>query len=263
MLNNNKIKELVDIPNSGDCFPGVNIAGGVCYFLWENNYSGECLVKNLKDGQEVSEVTRKLNEYSYFVRNNTAISIIDKCKTPQTMDKNVFSRNSFDIPTTADIHDVAQNGDLSVLSSKGKKYINKNTVNDRNNILSKYKVVITYAMSGGNKPSSSGDYQVISSLQILPPQQVCTETYLILNVFDCEEEAQNFCSYMQTKFARFCLLQALTSIHITKDKFCFVPQQKYTEKWTDEKLFKKYNLTNDEIHYIESTIKEMSWEDNE
>ncbi|MGO5467516.1 Eco57I restriction-modification methylase domain-containing protein [Holdemanella porci] len=263
MLNNNKIKELVDIPNSADCFPGVNIAGGVCYFLWENNYNGECLVKNLKEGQETSKVMRKLNEYSYFVRNNTAISIIDKCKTPQTMDKNVFSRNSFDIPTTADIHDIAQKDDLPVLSSKGKKYINKNTINDRNNILSKYKVVITYAMSGGNKPSSNGDYQVISSLQILPPQQVCTETYLILNVFDYEEEAQNFCSYMQTKFARFCLLQALTSIHITKDKFCFVPQQTYTEKWTDKKLFKKYNLTNDEIHYIESTIKEMSWEDIE
>lgn len=112
-------------------------------------------------------------------------------------------------------------------------------------------------MSGGNKPTSEGNYQVISSLQVLQPNEVCTETYLILGVYDNEEQAQNLVSYVSTKFFRFLLLQALTSIHITKDSFCFVPMQDCTKPLTDEELFAKYNLTDNEIGYIDSMIKPM------
>lgn len=112
-------------------------------------------------------------------------------------------------------------------------------------------------MSGGNKPTSEGNYQVISSLQILQPNEVCSETYLILGVYDNEEQAQNLVSYVSTKFFRFLLLQALTSIHITKDSFCFVPIQDYSKPWNDEELYEKYSLTNNEIGYINSIIKPM------
>jgi site-specific DNA-methyltransferase (adenine-specific) len=53
------------------------------------------------------------------------------------------------------------------------------------------------------------------------------------------------------------LLQAISSIHITKDKFVFVPMQDFSEPWTDEKLYKKYGLTQDEIAFIESMIRPM------
>ena len=133
----------------------------------------------------------------------------------------------------------------------------KYKITDKSSILDKYKVVITYAMSGGNKPSAKGDYQVISSLQILAPNEVCTETYLVLGAFESLNEAQKMCSYINTRTFRFLLLQALTSNHITKDSFCFVPTQDFTEGWNDEKLYAKYGLTEEEIAFIESIIRPM------
>ena len=112
-------------------------------------------------------------------------------------------------------------------------------------------------MSGGNKPSTEGNYQVISSLKILEPNEACTETYLVINTFPNRQLAENLITYVKSKTFRFLLLQALTSIHITKDKFCYVPMQDFTKPWTDEELYAKYNLTQEEIDFIESMIKPM------
>ena len=144
-----------------------------------------------------------------------------------------------------------------MLSSSGIQYISRKGIIDRDNILDKYKVIITYAMSGGNKPSSDGDYQIVSSLKVLNPNDVCTETFLVLGAFEDKIEADNLVSYVKTKFFRFLLLQTLTSIHITKNSFCFVPIQDFTEGWTDIKLYTKYGLTEHEMTLIESMIKSM------
>ena len=117
------------------------------------------------------------------------------------------------------------------------------------------KVIITYAMSGGNKPGAEGDYQIISSLMVLNPKEVCTETYLIIGDFDNKSEAKNMVSYVKTKFLRFLLHQSLTSIHITRNCFQFVPLQDFSKPWTDEELYKKYGLTDEEILFIESMIR--------
>ena len=102
MLTQRHISNLVDIANSADCFPGVNVAGGICYFLWDRNYSGDCIVSNYVQGEKVSETKRSLNEFDYFVRNNLAISIIRKVlsNNKEFMDSVVFSRNYFGISTT-------------------------------------------------------------------------------------------------------------------------------------------------------------------
>ena len=258
MLKENHISELIDIPNSADCFPGVNVAGGVCYFLWEKDYHGDCNVKNVVKGAVVSEMRRSLNEYSYFVRNNTALSIIRKTHIEKnTLDTRVFSRNCFCIPTTVVGEDRPYKNHIPVLTSKGVIYVHKDDISDAKNILGKYKVVITYAMSGGNKPTSDGNYQVISSLKVLNPNEACSETYLVIDTFDEKEKAENLVTYLSTKFCLFLLLQALTSIHITKDKFCFVPVQDCSKFWTDAELYAKYNLTEEEIAFIESMIKPM------
>jgi site-specific DNA-methyltransferase (adenine-specific) len=112
-------------------------------------------------------------------------------------------------------------------------------------------------MSGGNKPTADGNYMVTSSLQILEPKTVCTETYLVLGALNTLNEAESLYSYAKTKFFRFLLLQALTSINISKDKFQFVPLQDFSHPWTDEMLYKKYGLTEDEIAFIESMIRPM------
>lgn len=259
MLNQKHIKELVDIPNSADCFPGVNVAGGLCYFLWSKHYSGDCSVSNMEKGQIINSTVRSLNEYDYFVRNNTALHIIRKCfsDSQKKMSDVVFSRNCFNIPTTVVGKEEPFTNSIKILSSKGIRYVEKTSVFDKECILQRYKVVITYAMSGGNKPSTEGNYQVISSLKILEPNEACTETYLVINTFPSRNLAENLITYVKSKTFRFLLLQALTSIHITKDKFCYVPMQDFTKPWTDEELYAKYNLTQEEIDFIESMIKPM------
>ena len=144
-----------------------------------------------------------------------------------------------------------------MLSSEGYSYINRQNIYDKENILNKFKVIITYAMSGGNKPTIDGNYQIISSLSVLPPDDVCTETYLVISAFNKAKEAHNMCSYVKTKFFRFLLLQALSSIHITKSTFMFVPLQDFSHPWTDEILYEKYGLDDNEIAFIESMIRPM------
>jgi site-specific DNA-methyltransferase (adenine-specific) len=259
MLNDKHIRELIDYNDSSDCFPGVNIAGGVCYFLWDKCYNGNCQIINIKGNKEASKMIRPLNEYSMFIRDNLSVEIIQKVlKIPaKTMDEMVKSRNSFSLPSNYKGSDTNSSGLISMLSSSGIQYISRKEIVDRDNILDKYKVIITYAMSGGNKPSSEGDYQIVSSLKVLNPNEVCTETFLVLGTFENKIEADNLVSYVKTKFFRFLLLQTLTSIHITKNSFCFVPIQDFTEYWGDEKLYTTYGLTKDEIAFIESMIRPM------
>ena len=156
-----------------------------------------------------------------------------------------------------------------MLSSDGISYIKENQIPISKKDLAdnKYKVIVTYAMSGGNKPSSTGDYQILSSLSILGKKEVCTETFLIIDVFENITEAKKLTSYMKTKFLRFLMLQALSSIHITKNSFQFVPLLDFTSTsdidWCqsvsdiDRQLYAKYGLTDDEIAFIEKMIKPM------
>ena len=259
MLNDKRISKLIDFNNSSDCFPGVNIAGGVCYFLWDKSYNGNCQISNIKGNKETSKMTRSLNEYPMFIRDNLSVEIIQKVLgiPSKTMDEMVKSRNSFSLPSNYRGTDEKSKNLIPMLSSSGIHYISRKEILDRDNILDKYKVIITYAMSGGNKPSAEGDYQIVSSLKVLNPNEVCTETFLILGTFDNEIEANNLVTYVKTKFFRFLLLQTLTSIHITKNSFCFVPILNYSESWNDVKLYAKYRLTNEEIAFIESMIRPM------
>ncbi len=260
MLGNKRIKNLVDYSNSADCFPGVNIAGGVCYFLWDKSYKGQCEITSITGANESTTDTRNLDEYNVLVRNNTAIHIIRKMLNlgEKTLDKQVSSYSYFAIRSYEEgTEKRTQSDDVVLHSSHGIGYFPLGRVTDKQKLLGRYKVIITYAMSGGNKPTADGNYQVISTLRVLKPNEVCTETYLILSTFDSDAPATNMCTYIRTKTFRFLLLQALTSIHITKDSFQFVPIQDFSHPWTDDMLYKKYGLDKDEIAFIESMIRPM------
>lgn len=260
MLNNKHLSHLIDHANSADCFPGVTIAGGVSYFLWERDYNGECLVENKKEDIRLSQEKRSLNEYPVLVRDNLSVRIIRKIKllNEQSLDTIVHSRNCFGLSSNQEGHPAKSIGDYTLYSLNGKSYIEPDFIIDRDNLVDKYKVIMTKAMSGGNKPSSDGSYLVISAtMRVLKPNEVCTETYLCLGEFDNEEQAKNLMAYMRTKFFRFLLLQALTSINISKDKFCFIPLQDFSKPLTDDFLYAKYNLSAGEIQFIESMIRPM------
>lgn len=134
-------------------------------------------------GEEISSSIRKLNEYPVFVRNNIAIQIIRKVNkvTKNYLDMIVHSRNCFNLFSKEIGHNEYKKEDCVLYSLNGKSYITKNEISDRDNLLNKYKVIMTKAMSGGNKPSNDGSYLVISStMRVLKPNEVCTETYLCI-----------------------------------------------------------------------------------
>lgn len=253
-----RIRIIVDYVNAKECFPGISLSGGINYFLWDRDHPGQCLFTNNHDNKK-SSLLRTLNEFPIFIRFNEAITIIKKIKStnPETLSSLVSSRNPFGIPSY-------ERGDLKpfkdavkLFSSKGIGYIHIKSVEKTTN-LNTYKLMLSKVTSEhAGEPDKDGMFKIISTIQVLNPNEVCTDSYLTIGNFTNKEQASNALMYLKTKCARFLLLQGVSSINLSKDKFLFVPIQDFTQEWTDEKLYKKYGLTKDEISFIESMIKPM------
>ena len=257
MLSDNRIKRIVDFENAGDCFPGVDIAGGICYFLWDKDYKGECDVVNVVNGNE-SHSVRALNEFSTFIRNSNAVPIIRKVLsfTEKTMSTMVSSRKPFGIPTNGRPY---KSGDIVVRWQNGEGPYKRSEITTGTEIIDDWKVITSYVgYDHAGNPGKDGKRKVFSKIDILPPGTICTETYLVIGSFKRETEAQSLVGYMKTRFFRFLVSQFMYSHHITKDSYQFVPIQDFNEPWTDEKLNKNYGLTEEEIAFIESMIRPMS-----
>lgn len=259
MLNDDRISCLVDFPESKDCFTGVDIAGGVCYFLWEKEHHGECRITNIIGNKTISS-SRKLNQYPVFVRYTTASQIIDKvCSKGETMlDAVVYSSKPFGFRSYEEGVKSEFSESVSMLGSKGYSFVAKNEVTTNSDIIDRWKVVMSKASAEhAGQTDKEGRKRIVSRVEVLPPNTICTETYLLLNVFDTEEEAMNMKAYVKSSFFRFLLSTILITQNIAKDKFQFVPLQDFSHPWTDEMLYEKYGLTEDEIAFIESMIRPM------
>ena len=97
----------------------------------------------------------------------------------------------------------------------------------------------------------------MSQTFVVESNAVVTESYVVLGVFNCEENANNLYSYVKTKFFRFLCQPTIVSPDVSKRTFVLVPQQDFSKPWTDEELYQKYGLTEEEIAFIESMIKPM------
>lgn len=256
MLNDRRISHLVDYTNSADCFPGVDVAGGICYFLWEKDYKGDCDYTNIYNGNKTS-VIKPLNEYDVFIRYPMADGIVHKVlnNTDATMSTWVSTRKPFGLATN--VKPTAE-GDIILRYNGGTGPFKRSLINEGRNLIDKWNVMLSYLSSEhAGQPDKSGKFKVLSTMEILPPKTVCTETYLLAGSFDEEEQAKNLLSYLKTKFVRFLVAQIAVSQHITKSTFSFVPVQDYSISWTDEMLYKKYLLSDEEIEFIENMIKPM------
>ncbi len=94
-------------------------------------------------------------------------------------------------------------------------------------------------------------------MKVLYPNEVCTHSYILIGCFDNENMALNLCEYLKTTFVRFLSLLAMSSIHLSRSTFVFVPLQDFSHPWTDEMLYQKYGLTDEEVTFIESMIRPM------
>lgn len=259
MLNDTRIKYLTDYADSSECFPGVNIAGGVCYFLWAKEYSGDCYVRNIIKGDEIV-LKRCLSEFPVFVRSNVSINLIRKILTKAfiSLSQKVYPSNPFGFRTYVRGEHLKFKGSTKLITSEGYGYVKRSDITKSQDAIDTYNVIMTRAMSGGNKPGSDGKYQIVpSTMRVMEPNEICAETYICIGNYQTKNEAQNLRAYLTTMFARFLMLQAMSSIMINKDAFQFVPLQDFSKPWTDEELYKKYGLTDEEIAFIESTIRPM------
>ena len=256
MLNDKHITELHDFFDSKECFPGVDISGGICYFLWQRDTIGECNVVSVR-ANVVSSMKRYLLEKDSesFVRFNEAVSIIRKIKEFNEFSfMNITSaRKPFGLSSTIKIHVDKGNDDIFVFSYPQNGYINKSYITQNFDLIDKYKVYIAKAYGErGNFP-----YHVIGKPFLGTPNTCCSETYLSIGSFENKRHAENIMSYMATKLFRFLVLIKKNTQNAPRGVYEFVPLQDFSKPWTDEELYKKYNLTQEEIDFIESMIKPM------
>ena len=256
MLNDRHIKALVDFEDANDCFPGVDIAGGVCFFLWSKDYNGDCEVTNIKAGQKRTNM-RKLNEFDTFIRDIEAVGIIHKVQghKESNMARFVTSRKPFGLSTTVR---PMESGDISLRWQNGEGPYKSTEITTGREMIDKWKVITSYVgYDHAGNPGKDGKRRVLSRIDMIGPNTICTETYLVIGAFETKEEAENLISYMKTRFFRYLVSVFMVSHHLTKDAYRLVPLQDFSHPWTDEMLYKKYGLDDNEIAFIESMIRPM------
>lgn len=265
MLNDDRLSVIHDYPDAGDVFPGVQIKAGVCYFLWERDRHGDCSVTTHLNGDDIGPVVRPLLEKGNdtFIRYNQAISIIQKVYNPvnRSFSELVSPQTPFGIVTSYKGTDKPQSStDLKMyISGNDKKYKGKafyapyDKITKGHDMIPWHKIYINMAGSG----SDSFPHQILGKPFYGEPNTICNQSYLVIGPFKNKDECENAMSYIATKFFRFMVLQKKNAQHAMRGVYQLVPMQDFTKSWTDEELYKKYRLTEDEIAFIESMIKPM------
>ena len=250
MLHDFHIRKLVDYFDSEDCFPGIDLSGGVCYFLWNRDDSGECEITSVLNKTRTKMIRPLLESNAEsFIRFNEGISIFRKTRTKDfiSFESIVSARKPF-----GDISK-SKKGDIKVYAYPENFYISKSEIKQGKEMIPKYKVLIAKAYGErGNFP-----YLVVGKPFIGEPNSCCTETYLTIGPFSNSTEAENVITYIKSKFFRFFVLYKKNTQNAPKGVYQFVPMQDFSKPWTDQELYKKYNLSQEEIDFIESMIRPM------
>lgn len=257
MLHDNRLRQIHDFIEAADCFPGVQIKGGVCYFLWDRDNPGNCLVSTHKNDAVNTALERSLLEKNcdVFIRYNEAISIFHKvqCFAETSIEGLVSTRRPFGFPSIFRGQKNPDRNRVRIFENGGVAYVERSKVLSGIEFIDKWKVFIPFLGSG----SDAFPHSILGRPFIGEPGTVCTETYLLIGAFSSKKECENVIAYIATRFFRFLVLLKKPSQNATKKVYSFVPMQDFKQSWTDEKLYKKYGLTKDEIAFIDSMIRPM------
>jgi len=276
MLNDNRIRVLHDFTSSSDCFPGVEIKGGVCYFLWERDSKGICSVYE-HNGAEVTISKRPLleNGAETFIRHSKAISILKKVqeKREKSFSEILQSGRFFGFHTSVKWNNKTQGTiqtadgkstfpiqsiqsekfNVKVYIAHGICWIEKSNIVKSQEFVDQFKVIIPRS---GNPGST-----ILGKPKISEPNSCSSNTYVVATLQLTNYQgnyAKNVIPYLYSRFLRFLVYLKTSTQDVPPKAYSFVPLQDFNESWTDEKLYKKYGLTKDEIAFIESMIRPMS-----
>ncbi|WP_373516996.1 Eco57I restriction-modification methylase domain-containing protein [Pricia sp.] len=257
MLSDKRIRQIHDFPEATDVFPGVQIKGGICYFLWERDNEGDCLVSTYEHGNVISKMERPLlmDGCENFIRYNEAISILKKVQkfSEDSMREQVSSRKPFGLSTTFRGKTRKFKESIKIYQNGGTAYCKDEDIRTNRELIKYYKVLIAPLGSG----SDSFPHQLLGMPFIAEPNTACTETYLVAGISSSERTAENLKNYLKTKFLRFLVLLNKPTQHATSKVYSYVPKQNFKEEWNDEKLYLKYGISQEEQDFIDSLIRPM------
>lgn len=270
ILSSNRIALIKNYKQAQKIFNGVDIAGGVS-ITSICKHSDTIRFIDGETGKTIDVDSNFIKEREMLLDRCEAYSIVNKTKTSKNLDSIVLPLNAFGLQANFEgsiIPDEYNN--IEVLGSYNNvTYINETDLEKGNDIVDKYKVIVGKASSEhAGVPSSDGRYNVFSNnIKVLKPNQVCTFSYIVVGTSSSQYVSEALCKYIKTKLSRFSVLVTLASMNISARNFMFVPLQDFTANsdidWSqpisniDQQLYKKYNLTQEEIDYIEKTIKPM------
>lgn len=259
-------KVIYDFENADFCFPDVHIDGGICYFLWNINYSGETKYIYTSNDNEVKETNRFLkNDFTDFIiRDYRIISILEKIKKKE---KKMFSeivsstcpfgirKGLFNSPNDypkAKLSEKPFKNSVKIFGVKGIKggakritgYISKQAVLSNQLDIDKFKLFFT--------TSYSTDAVIPPDIIVAGKNEVCTETFLQVGPFSSKKERDNCYAFMHTNFFRFLLHFGKGTMQVTKKVFCFIPLLDFRCEWNDKNLKSHFDLSNDEQNFVDS-----------
>jgi site-specific DNA-methyltransferase (adenine-specific) len=271
MLSDSRLRFLNDYLSASDVFPGVGLKGGVCNFLWERDNPGECTIATHLSNWEFSSATRPLIEggIDTFIRFNDGVSIVKKVMRLENgpsgslvlPDKKQFARlvsslRPFGLRTYFQGKSVRRPGDVKVYQNGGVGFISESEITTGTDLVDSWKVFVGRAAPGtGNKDTYP--HRVISTPFIGEPGSISSETYLCIGPFNSEEESENVISYLSCRLTRLLILLHKPAQDTTRKVYTFVPTQDWSRPWTDQDLYARYSLNDDEIHFVESIVRPM------
>jgi len=258
MLTNGHLRHLTDFPDSGEAFPGVQIKGGVCYFLWDATHSGSCDVTRIAGGMEHVQPNRSLGEFDVFVRDERALGILRKilAKKEPSIIQLISGDTPFGIATN--FENWTEKGGVGKIAlhliSKGKRtvaFVKRSDIRKNADVIDVWKVLVPEAYGAGE----SFPHQILGKEIVAAPPSACTQSYLVVAPFQSKRAAQSFASYYRTRLFRFLVSLRKITQHALRSTYTWVPQQSWNKTWTDELLYTKYGITKDEIAFINSMIR--------
>ena len=264
MLQRRSIKNLVAFASSSDVFDNVEIKGGVCYFLDDASYDGDCNYSFINKGKQ-ENATVNLGALDVFIRVPQVSAIVVKVNSikEDSLESIVSSDTPFGFPSNVksskkrafDVSEcMTDEFGVSIFhiekNVRKVEYVRDSDIRKNRQDIDKWKVFIPEAGGSGN------DKMVLGKPELASPCSVCSQSYLYIPVKD-EIEGKNLISYLKTRVVRFLISAMKITQHAHADVYRFVPIQDFSKPWTDSELYQKYNLTNDDISFIEATIKPM------
>jgi site-specific DNA-methyltransferase (adenine-specific) len=268
MLKDDRLRVIEDFPDSNDVFPGTQIKGGICYFLWDRDHRGNVRVTTHDKGKTNTPVERPLLEpgADIFIRYNEALPILKKVIQVETGNDQflmlpeekhfmtlVSARKPFGFDTKFKGMPKPGKDTVLVYRNGGVGYVDRMEITKSQDIIDKWKVFIPPLGSG----SDAFPHPILGKPFVGSPGTICSETYLFIGPFASEEEAKNVVVYICSRLFRLLVLLHKPTQHATQSVYTFVPMQDFSEPWTDEKLRKKYSINDEEWAFIESVIRPM------